>query len=72
MGDFDDMINYNFIWTQWKNNKIIDGLKTFKDFIKETKENESDTVGENSLASTFATDKESGSSTENLIATPKL
>lgn len=66
MGDFEEWADYNFMWTQWKSNKIVEGLKPYKDFLA-LKEKETD----NSLASTFATDKESGSSTENLITTPK-
>jgi len=68
MGDFEEWADYNFMWTQWKSNKIIDGLKPYKEFLKDA---DTSTVGDHSLASTFATDKESGSSTENLITTPK-
>lgn len=28
-GEWED---YNFTWTQWKNNRIINGLKTWKEF----------------------------------------
>jgi hypothetical protein len=28
MGDFDDWDEYNFLWTQWKSNKILACLKT--------------------------------------------
>ena len=31
MGDFDDWDDYNFIWTQWKTNKIIAKIKTNSD-----------------------------------------
>ena len=69
MGDFDGWEEYNFMWTQWKSNKIIDSLKGYKDVLKESqKEKDHD---EHSLASTHATDKEYTSSTENLITTPK-
>ncbi len=67
LGDFDEWIDYNFMWTQWKSNKIIDSLKTYKEFLKETNEKATDI----SFTSTFATEKESGSSTENLLNTPK-
>lgn len=69
MGDFDDYADYNFTWTQWKNNRIIEGLKTHKELLAE--DNKKDEKQEHSLASTHVTDKESGSSTENLITTPK-
>ena len=66
MGDFDEWQDYNFMWTQWKSNRIVQGLKTYKEVQKED-----DNTENPSQASTFATDKESGSSTENLIHTPK-
>ena len=31
MGEYDDWTDYNFIWTQWKSNKVIACLKTWKD-----------------------------------------
>ena len=31
MGDFDEWSDYNFLWTQWKSNKILDSIKTYKD-----------------------------------------
>jgi hypothetical protein len=72
MGDFDDYSDYNFTWTQWKNNKIIEGLKTLKECqAAEKAANDDSKQPENSMASTHVTDKESGSSTENLITTPK-
>jgi hypothetical protein len=65
MGDFEDWSDYNFMWTQWKSNKILDCIKTNKEFHKDLEEkNQGD-------SSTQATDKESGSSSENLINTPK-
>lgn len=64
MGDYEEWTDYNFMWTQWKSNKIIEGLKTWKEF-QNTNNNNDMTL------STFAnTDKESASSTENLM-TPK-
>ena len=35
MGDYDDWADYNFMWTQWKSNKIIAGIKTWKEIQKE-------------------------------------
>lgn len=29
MGDYDDWDDYNFIWTQWKSNRILSHLKTW-------------------------------------------
>jgi len=66
MGDFEEWSDYNFMWTQWKSNKILDCIKSYKDFQKE----QADKI-EGGDASTQATDKESGSSSENLINTPK-
>jgi hypothetical protein len=73
MGDFETWEEYNFMWTQWKSNKIVEGLKKNKDFQAEQtqKDNAETEKKEHSLASTFATDKESASSTDNLITTPK-
>lgn len=73
MGDFDEWSDYHFMWTQWKSNKIIDGIKPYKEILKEQEAAEKgDGSVDHSLASTFATtDKESASSTENLINTPK-
>lgn len=65
LGDFEEWHDYNFMWTQWKSNKIIDSLKTFKEVTKEKDEKDS-------LGSTMVTDKnDSASSTENLLTTPK-
>ena len=58
------------MWTQWKSNRIVQGLKTYKEICKDSGEEEEGNKG-HSQASTFQTDKESGSSTENLIHTPK-
>ena len=35
MGDYDDWEDYNFIWTQWKSNKILSCLKPWKEIQKE-------------------------------------
>lgn len=31
MGDYDDWEDYNFIWTQWKSNKILGCIKSWKE-----------------------------------------
>jgi len=31
MGEFDDWSDYNFIWTQWKSNKVLSAMKTWKE-----------------------------------------
>lgn len=33
-GDFDNWSDYNFMWTQWKSNRIVDQIKSFKDSKK--------------------------------------
>ena len=74
MGDFDDWADYNFLWTQWKSNKILSTIKPAKEVTD--KPNGKDSKGSSgtasdSLISTQPTDKESNSSVENLITTPK-
>ena len=73
MGDFDGWEDYNFMWTQWKSNKIIESLKLWKDIKKDSEDNteNGEKDEKHSLASTHATDKDCNSSTENLITTPK-
>jgi hypothetical protein len=79
MGDYDDWEDYNFIWTQWKSNKILTCLKSWKE-VQEQEQKEADKKRSSqstrggpvdSQLSTQATDKESTSSKENLITTPK-
>jgi len=71
MGDYDEWGDYQFLWTQWKSNKILDCIKSHKD-VKELENKEvKRKEGSESLMSTQPTDKESNSSVENLIATPK-
>ena len=71
MGDYDEWSDYQFLWTQWKSNKILDCIKPYKD-IKESDDKEKKRKeGSESLMSTQPTDKESNSSVENLITTPK-
>ena len=76
MGDFDDWDEYNFLWTQWKSNKILACLKTHSEAVAQN-----DTrsglasgggIGSESLLSTqlTVTDKDSNSSAETLLATP--
>lgn len=79
MGDYDDWEDYNFIWTQWKSNKILSCLKSWKEVQEleakdqDKKRSSQSTRGGHidSQLSTQATDKESTSSKENLITTPK-
>jgi hypothetical protein len=33
MGDFDEWDEYNFLWTQWKSNKIVNVIKTNADIL---------------------------------------
>ena len=35
MGDFDTWSDFNFLWTQWKSNKILDCIKPWKDLKAE-------------------------------------
>jgi hypothetical protein len=37
MGDFDEWVDYNFIWTQWKSNKVISKIKTHKEMAEKDK-----------------------------------
>mmetsp|Transcript_22078 Transcript_22078/g.34235 ORF Transcript_22078/g.34235 Transcript_22078/m.34235 type:complete len:238 (-) Transcript_22078:853-1566(-) len=79
MGDYDDWDDYNFIWTQWKSNKILNCIKTWKDVSEQEQQKEdkkkssqSNRGGHiDSQLSTQATDKESTSSKEKIIKTPK-
>jgi hypothetical protein len=41
MGDFDTWEEYNFMWTQWKSNRIITGLKTHKEILSQEQQCES-------------------------------
>jgi len=68
MGDFEEWSDYNFMWTQWKSNKIIEGLKTYKEVLKENEDTKS---SEQNLSSTQVTGDDNNSSNENLITTPK-
>ena len=70
MGDFEDWSDYNFLWTQWKSNKILAQIKTHKEVQNKGREGTGSAASE-SIMSTQPTDKESNSSVENLITTPK-
>ncbi len=65
MGDFDDWEEYNFMWTQWKSNKILSIIKPNSELtgVKE------DFSAETSALSTQIT-TDSSSSVENLLTTP--
>jgi hypothetical protein len=49
MGDFEEWTDYNFMWTQWKSNKIIEGLKTYKEVLKDIEDSKN---SEQNLSST--------------------
>ena len=42
MGDCDDWNGYNFIWTQWKSNKILNCIKSWKDSHNEVAQEKDD------------------------------
>ena len=67
MGDFYDWEDYNFMWTQWKSNKILDVLKSHTDVIGADQQR---TNSGESLLSTQPTTADSNSSQEKLITTP--
>ena len=80
MGDFEDWDEYNFIWTQWKANKIVAKIKTNKDVLALTNE-ENGITGKSGFSgkdggpigtsdSMLSTDRDSNSSAETLLATP--
>jgi hypothetical protein len=33
MGEYDDWTDYNFVWTQWKSNKVLNSMKTWKETV---------------------------------------
>jgi tubulin---tyrosine ligase len=79
MGDFEDWDEYNFIWTQWKANKIVAKIKTNKDMIALSNEEnglgtKSGLSGKDGAVGTsdsmLSTDRDSNSSAETLLATP--
>ena len=80
MGDFEDWDEYNFIWTQWKANKIVAKIKTNKDMLALTNEENGVSTTKSGLSgkdgivptsdSMLSTDRDSNSSAETLLATP--
>jgi hypothetical protein len=70
MGDFDTWEEYNFLWTQWRSRKINDAIKSAPK-SEEKKVDAPSTAKSESHLSTQVTDKDSSSSVENLITTPK-
>jgi hypothetical protein len=38
MGEAEDWSGYNFIWTQWKSNKILGYVKTWKEVQEQDKD----------------------------------
>jgi len=75
MGDFEEWDEYNFIWTQWKANKVVAKIKTNQEMVVL---NSDGTVkvggtGKDGVAtseSMLSTDRDSNSSAETLLATP--
>jgi hypothetical protein len=75
MGDFEEWDEYNFIWTQWKTNKIIAKIKTNSEILALTADPASTTKSglstkEAGSDSMLSTDRDSNSSAETLLATP--
>ena len=70
MGDFEDWDEYNFIWTQWKANKIVAKIKTNQEVLALTAETNGKTPGVATSESMLSTDRDSNSSAETLLATP--
>ena len=79
MGDFEDWDEYNFIWSQWKANKIVAKIKTNKDML--ALDENGHTIAKTGLSakdggpigtsdSMLSTDRDSNSSAETLLATP--
>lgn len=79
MGDFEDWDEYNFIWSQWKANKIVAKIKTNKDML--ALDENGHPSGKTGLSakdggpigtsdSMLSTDRDSNSSAETLLATP--
>ncbi len=74
MGDFEEWDEYNFVWTQWKTNKIIAKIKTNTD-VQQANADQSQTnkiqTKEGGSDSMLSTDRDSSnSSAETLLATP--
>lgn len=72
MGDFEEWDEYNFIWTQWKANKIVAKIKTNQEMLVLNADGKP-TTGKDGVAtseSMLSTDRDSNSSAETLLATP--
>jgi hypothetical protein len=74
MGDFEEWDEYNFIWTQWKANKIVAKIKSNQEVLALTADGTKGTGnGKDGVAtseSMLSTDRDSNSSAETLLATP--
>ena len=74
MGDFEEWDEYNFIWTQWKTNKIIAKIKTNSEVTataeKEEKAKSSGLSSKETSESMLSTDRDSNSSAETLLSSP--
>jgi hypothetical protein len=67
LGDFEEWDEYNFIWTQWKTNKIISKIKSNNEAQELNKQKSAASGCSDSMLST---DRDSNSSAETLLATP--
>lgn len=56
MGDFDEWEEYNFVWTQWKSNKILSCIKTHQDCTTNEKNDRSNLNSATPSDSTYFTD----------------
>ncbi len=75
MGDFEEWDEYNFIWTQWKTNKIIAKIKPNQEVQaansdQSTKAKSGLSTKEGGSDSMLSTERDSNSSAETLLATP--
>ncbi len=71
MGDFEEWDEYNFIWTQWKANKVVAKLKSNQEVLAaEAKGTINGKDGVEKSESMLSTDRDSNSSAETLLATP--
>jgi hypothetical protein len=81
MGDFEEWDEYNFIWTQWKANKIVAKIKTNKEILAANNDEKGDGNSKSGLSgkeggmvgtsdSMLSTDRDSNSSAEALLSTP--
>ena len=78
MGDFEEWDEYNFLWTQWKTNKIIAKIKTNGEVQAANTDPSTTKSGLSTKDGTIiggsdsmlSTDRDSNSSAETLLATP--